>query len=291
MRAVCVCAVVLVCVSLPVPAGINGQQEQQANGCLLQSHAPGTSQPHTPPSNIKSSSRLGSQQDQQQQRQATPPLLHSQQQQQHASSQAMLLDLAQHPGVDSLLSLVQSDKFGSREAAAVWADGQTVPTVMQVRTVCYTYAPRFPFAPFIGRADCQGIAISYTDARTQSPCSWRPHLMCLFQHNNTNFSQPRRHNPSLCRPNLPIFNPQHPQALCPPQADGTSSRLQAWLQCSQLAWLLQAAGALLAYAEGRPEAPELQVRKRLAGQLLCVLRIYVHSRNAAYSRFASVAAS
>lgn len=50
------------------------------------------------------------------------------------------------------------------------------------------------------------------------------------------------------------------QALCPPQADGSSSRLQAWLQCSQLPWLLQAAGALLAYAEGHPEAPELQVR-------------------------------
>lgn len=50
------------------------------------------------------------------------------------------------------------------------------------------------------------------------------------------------------------------QVLCPPQADGTSSsRLQAWLDCSQLPWLLQAAGALLAHAEGRSEATELQV--------------------------------
>jgi hypothetical protein len=49
------------------------------------------------------------------------------------------------------------------------------------------------------------------------------------------------------------------QALSPPQADGTSSRLQAWLQCPQLPWVLQAAGALLGHGEGRSEAGELQV--------------------------------
>jgi len=44
----------------------------------------------------------------------------------------MLLDLEQHPGIKALLALVQADKFGSKEAAAVWADGQTVPTLLQV---------------------------------------------------------------------------------------------------------------------------------------------------------------
>jgi hypothetical protein len=110
---------------------MNGQQEQQANGTLLQSSSQQQQQqPHTPPS-AKSSSRLGLPQDQQQQqRQGTPP--GQQQQQQQSSSQVMLLDLEQHPGLKNLLALVQADKFGSKEAAAVWADGQTAPTVLEV---------------------------------------------------------------------------------------------------------------------------------------------------------------
>jgi hypothetical protein len=67
--------------------------------------------------------------------------------------------------------------------------------------------------------------------------------------------------PPLSNPNpwtvLPL--PHETQVLLPPQADGTSSRLQGWLTCGQLPWLLQAAGALLAHAEGRPEATDLQV--------------------------------
>lgn len=135
-----------------VSVGVTGQQEQQANGCLVQSSSSqGAQQPHTPPSSAKSSSRFGPQQDQQQQQsrqatppqhrqqqqqqqQGTPPLLHQQQQQ--ISSQTMLLDLEQHPGIKALLALVQAEKFGSKEAAAVWADGQTVPTLLQVGGTC-----------------------------------------------------------------------------------------------------------------------------------------------------------
>jgi hypothetical protein len=108
-------------------AGINGQQEQQANGTLLQSSNQQQQQqqhPRTPPS-ARSGSRLGLPQDQQQQRQATP-------QQPPASSHMMLLDVEQHPGVKTLLSLVQADRFGSKEAAAVWSDGQTATTILEV---------------------------------------------------------------------------------------------------------------------------------------------------------------
>jgi hypothetical protein len=111
-------------------AGINGQQEQQANGTLLQSSNQQQQQqqqhPYTLPS-ARSGSRLGLPQDQQQQRQATP------QQQQPASSPTMLLDVEQHPGVKALLSLVQADRPGGKEAAAVWSDGQTAATILEVR--------------------------------------------------------------------------------------------------------------------------------------------------------------
>lgn len=107
-------------------AGINGQQEQQANGTLLQSSNQQQQQQHprTPPS-ARSGSRLGLAQDQQQ-RQATP--------QQQPASHTMLLDVEQHPGVKTLLALVQADRFCSKEAAAVWSDGQTAATILEVST-------------------------------------------------------------------------------------------------------------------------------------------------------------
>jgi hypothetical protein len=45
----------------------------------------------------------------------------------------MLVDVEQHPGLKALLALVQGGKLGSKEASAVLSDGQTVPTIVQVR--------------------------------------------------------------------------------------------------------------------------------------------------------------
>lgn len=252
--------------SLVLLAGMNGQQEQQANGTLLQSSTQ-QQHPHTPPS-AKSSSRLGLPQDQQQ-RQGTPPG----QQQQQSSSQVMLLDLEQHPGLKNLLALLQADKFGGKEAAAVLADGQTAATVLEVGDTGFDAQLQRHAAP------CRGsLRVHHRGFDPRKDCFsmvWRDIVMFdqatlpLAQLTGLQLVATARRPVLSTRP-LSLTLPfavavSLLQVLCPPQADGTSSSsLQAWLGCSQLPWLLQAAGALLAHAEGRSEAAELQVGELLS---------------------------
>lgn len=227
-------------------AGVNAQQEQQANGTLLQSSSTVSSQhqqqPRTPPSASRSASRLGSQQQDQQHRQqdqnqqhhrlsATPPppppkqqgglsasasTPPSSQQQQQQYQFHQLVDVEQHPGIKALLAYVQADRLGPKEAAAVWSDGQAVPVLLQV---CL-----FVCGSGRGIAD---VAIQSSIAQAQHTLQY---TLTLTHHTHVS---------------LPSHASTPTQALSPPQAE---SRLQAWLHCGQLPWLLQAAGGLLAHA-------------------------------------------
>ena len=268
-----------------ISPGINQQQEQQANGTLLQSNSSSSSQQqqqmHTPPSSARTSSRLGPLQDQQQQqqRQGTPT---AQQQRQQQQQQLMLVDVEQHPGLKALLALVQGGKLGSKEASAVLSDGQTVPTIVQVRGAdchpndCDTAQGVDKTRVLAGRRGigshrepCQALckrsyrcsSAQQTPAALSRNCHQRSGLGFLPWHAHSCNrigvlrSLTLTHFACVCGSCfISVW-----QALCPPQADGTSSRLQAWLSNGQLPWLLQAAGALLGHAEGLPEATDLQV--------------------------------